>query len=92
MMFIKSNIDFFQKSDNCVRYSGRFKNYKNARENVLIEKKYKRYMCSSVICCPEKHKMGRLTLTDRCVAIGLIQAGVSKQEVGLHFPLFLAND
>ena len=38
-----------------------------------------------------KHKMDRFTLTRRGVAVGLIQAGVSKQKLGLHFPLFLAN-
>ena len=35
--------------------------------------------------------MGRLAITDRGIAAGLVRAGVSEQEVALHFPLILAN-
>ena len=35
--------------------------------------------------------MGRITITNRGLAVGLLQAGVSNQEVGLHCSLFLAN-
>ena len=35
--------------------------------------------------------MGRLAITDRGLAVGLLQAGVSKQEVGLRCSYFLAN-
>ena len=35
--------------------------------------------------------MGNLEITDRGLAVGLLQAGVSKQEAGIHFSLFLAN-
>lgn len=35
--------------------------------------------------------MGRLSITDRGIAVGLIRAGVSKQEVGLRFLLFPEN-
>ena len=33
----------------------------------------------------KKHKMGRLEITDRGLAVGLLQVGESKQEVGLHY-------
>ena len=39
----------------------------------------------------KKYKMGRLAITDKGLAVGLLQAGVSKQEMGLHCSLFLAN-
>ena len=35
--------------------------------------------------------MGNLVITDSGLAVGLLQAGGSKQEVGLHFSSFLAN-
>ena len=35
--------------------------------------------------------MGRLAITERGKAVGLIQTGVSKQEVGLRFSLFLED-
>ena len=35
--------------------------------------------------------MSRLAITDRGLAVGLLLAGVSKQEVGLHCSQFLAN-
>ena len=38
-----------------------------------------------------KHKMGYLVNTDRGLAVGLLQVGVSKQGVCLHCSLFLAN-
>ena len=45
-------------------------------------------------CAIQTHvdlKTIKWVITDRGIAVGLLQAGVSKQEVGLHFSSFLEN-
>ena len=85
MMFIKEDIDFFKSTIIPCATAADAEATKLHVENVQaqIEKNKNDTCVVQTYVDLKKHKMGRLAISDRGLTVGLYQAGVSKQEVGL---------
>ena len=86
MMFIKLDIDFIKSTIIPCATAADAKTTKLHVENVQAQiEKNKNDTCVVQTYVDLKNiKWGRLAIYDRGLAVGLLQAGVSKQEIGLH--------